>query len=94
MDRRFPHFGQRNIRQVLIRRLWQSGIDYKLIAMWQGHRDGGKFWIRMQKFSVQVIAFTKTGNFRKSNEGRGDFHAAIADPSRGVGRCTSAMLRR
>lgn len=33
---------QRNIRQVLIRRLWQSGIDYKLIAKWQGHRDDGK----------------------------------------------------
>jgi integrase len=38
----FPHFSQRNIRQVLIRRLWQSGVDYKLIAKWQGHQDGGK----------------------------------------------------
>lgn len=38
----FPHFSQRNIRQSLIRRLWQSGVDYKLIAKWQGHRDGGK----------------------------------------------------
>ena len=37
-----PHFSQRNIRQALIRRLWQSGVDYKLIAKWQGHRDGGK----------------------------------------------------
>jgi len=37
-----PHFSQRNIRQVLIRRLWQSGVDYKLIAKWQGHQDGGK----------------------------------------------------
>jgi integrase len=37
-----PHYSQRNIRQVLIRRLWQSGVDYKLIAKWQGHRDGGK----------------------------------------------------
>jgi len=27
---------------VLIRRLWQSGVDYKLIAKWQGHQDGGK----------------------------------------------------
>jgi integrase len=39
---KFPHFSQRNIRQVLIRRLWQSGVDYKLISKWQGHRDGGK----------------------------------------------------
>jgi integrase len=38
----FPHYSQRNIRQVLIRRLWQSGLDHKLIAKWQGHRDGGK----------------------------------------------------
>ena len=38
----FPAFTQRNIRQVLIRRLWQSGVDYKLISKWQGHQDGGK----------------------------------------------------
>ena len=37
-----PHFSQRNFRQVLIRQLWQSGVDRKLIAEWQGHRDGGK----------------------------------------------------
>ncbi len=37
-----PHFTQRNIRQVLIRRLWQSRVDYKLISKWQGHQDGGK----------------------------------------------------
>ena len=39
---KFKHFTQRNIRQALIRRLWQSGVDYKLIAKWQGHQDGGK----------------------------------------------------
>lgn len=38
----FPHYSQRNVRQVLIRRLWQSGVDYKLISRWQGHQDGGK----------------------------------------------------
>jgi integrase len=38
----FKNFSQRNIRQVLIRRLWQSGVDYKLISKWQGHQDGGK----------------------------------------------------
>lgn len=36
------NFSQRNIRQVLIRRLWQSGVDHKLISKWQGHQDGGK----------------------------------------------------
>ena len=39
---KLPHFSQRNIRQVLIRRLWKSGLDRKLIAKWQGHQDGGK----------------------------------------------------
>jgi len=36
-----PHFSQRNLRQSLIRRLWQAGVDRKLIAKWQGHQDGG-----------------------------------------------------
>jgi integrase len=38
----YPHFTQRSIRAYLIRRLWQSGVDIKLIARWQGHQDGGK----------------------------------------------------
>jgi integrase len=37
-----PAFSQRNLRQALIRRLWQAGVDYKLISKWQGHSDGGK----------------------------------------------------
>lgn len=38
----FYNFSQRNIRQALIRRLWQSQVDHKLISKWQGHQDGGK----------------------------------------------------
>jgi len=38
----FPKFTQRNIRAVLIRRLWQSKVDVKLISKWQGHQDGGR----------------------------------------------------
>ena len=37
-----PPFSQRNLRQSLIQRLWQAGIDVKLIAKWQGHQDGGQ----------------------------------------------------
>lgn len=37
-----PRFSPRNLRQCLIRRLWQAGIDRKLIAKWQGHQDGGQ----------------------------------------------------
>jgi integrase len=39
---KFHKFTQRNIRAALIRRLWQSGVDIKLISKWQGHQDGGK----------------------------------------------------
>ncbi len=38
----FPAFSQRSIRAYLIRTLWRAKIDHKLIAKWQGHRDGGK----------------------------------------------------
>lgn len=38
----FHPFTQRNIRASLIRRLWQSAVDIKLISKWQGHQDGGK----------------------------------------------------
>ena len=37
-----PAFSQRNIRQSLIQRLWQAGVDVKLISKWQGHQDGGR----------------------------------------------------
>jgi integrase len=38
----FPAFTQRSIRAYLIRTLWRAKVDVKLIAKWQGHRDGGK----------------------------------------------------
>jgi integrase len=38
----YPRFSQRSMRQFLIGRLWKAGVDRKLIAKWQGHRDGGK----------------------------------------------------
>jgi len=36
-----PPFTQRNLRAMRIKRLWEQGVDVKLIAQWQGHRDGG-----------------------------------------------------
>ena len=38
----YHRFTQRNIRAAQIRRLWQSGVDIKKIAEWQGHQDGGR----------------------------------------------------
>lgn len=38
---KLPHFTQRSLRAFLIRRLWTSNVNVKLIAKWQGHSDGG-----------------------------------------------------
>ena len=37
-----PNFTQRNLRAMRIKRLWEQGVDVKVIAQWQGHSDGGK----------------------------------------------------
>ena len=37
-----PHFSQRNLRAMAIRKLWEAGTDVKVIAKWPGHNDGGK----------------------------------------------------
>jgi len=39
---RFPPFGQRSLRRMFITRAIERGVDVKVIAQWQGHRDGGK----------------------------------------------------
>ncbi len=38
----FPHFTHRSLRRMFITRCIERGIDVKVIAEWQGHRDGGK----------------------------------------------------
>jgi integrase len=35
-------FTQRGFRAMLIKRLYDAGVPVKRIALWQGHRDGGK----------------------------------------------------
>jgi integrase len=37
----FPHFSPRSLRRCFITRSIEVGIDFKTIASWQGHRDGG-----------------------------------------------------
>ena len=37
-----PPFSQRSLRRMFITRAIEKGIDVKLIAEWQGHKDGGK----------------------------------------------------
>jgi len=35
-------FSQRSLRRMFITRAIERGVDVKVIAQWQGHRDGGK----------------------------------------------------
>jgi integrase len=37
-----PAFSQRSLRRMFITRAIELGVDVKVIAQWQGHRDGGK----------------------------------------------------
>jgi len=36
-----PHYQHRSFRRMFITRAIENGIDFKTIASWQGHRDGG-----------------------------------------------------
>jgi integrase len=38
----YPSFSQRSLRRMFITRAIEKGADVKVIAQWQGHRDGGK----------------------------------------------------
>jgi integrase len=38
----FPWFTHRSLRRMFITRAIEKGVDVKVIAEWQGHRDGGK----------------------------------------------------
>ena len=38
----YPPFSQRSFRRMFITRAIEKGVDVKVIAEWQGHRDGGK----------------------------------------------------
>src|SRR5260370_1398453 len=38
----YPPFSQRSLRRMFITRAIEQGVDVKVIAEWQGHKDGGK----------------------------------------------------
>ena len=38
----YPNFSQRTLRRMFITRAIERGVDVKVIAEWQGHKDGGK----------------------------------------------------
>jgi integrase len=37
-----PHYSSRSFRRMFITRAIEKGVDVKVIAEWQGHKDGGK----------------------------------------------------
>jgi integrase len=37
-----PAFSQRSLRRMFITRALERGVDVKVVAEWQGHKDGGK----------------------------------------------------
>ena len=37
-----PGYSQRSLRRMFITRAIEKGVDVKVVAQWQGHRDGGK----------------------------------------------------
>jgi integrase len=39
---KFPAFSHRSLRRMFITRAIERGVDVKVIAQWQGHKDGGK----------------------------------------------------
>jgi site-specific recombinase XerD len=39
---KLPPFSQRSLRRMFVTRAIEKGIDVKVIAEWQGHKDGGK----------------------------------------------------
>jgi integrase len=38
----YPFFSQRSLRRMFITRAIEKGVDVKVIAQWQAHKDGGK----------------------------------------------------
>jgi len=38
---KFPHFSPRSLRRCFITRAIEKGVDFKTLANWQGHQDGG-----------------------------------------------------
>jgi integrase len=38
---KLPHFSPRSLRRCFVTRAIERGVDFKTLASWQGHRDGG-----------------------------------------------------
>jgi integrase len=52
----FPPFSQRSLRRMFVTRAIEKGIDVKVIASWQGHRDGGLLILKTYSWVQQPHA--------------------------------------
>ena len=53
---RFPGYSPRLLRRCFITRAIELGIDFKSIASWQGHQDGGVLIAKIHSCSVEGIS--------------------------------------
>jgi integrase len=60
-------FSQRSLRRMFITRAIEKGVDVKVIADWQGHRDGGKLILDTYSH-VQPIHSQRMAELMSDNE--------------------------
>jgi integrase len=62
-----PQFTQRSLRRMFITRAIEKRIDVKVIAEWQGHKDGGK--LILQTYShVRPVHSQRMAQLMSDNE--------------------------
>jgi integrase len=50
-----PAYSHRSFRRMFVTRAIELGIDVKVIAEWQGHRDGeSSFWTRTPTLTAPI----------------------------------------
>jgi len=59
-------FSQRSFRRMFITRAIERGVDVKVIAQWQGHRDGGK--LILETYSVNPVHSQRMAQLMSTDE--------------------------
>jgi integrase len=56
---KLPHYTSRSLRRLFITTAIERGVDVKVIAQWQGHRDGGK--LILDTYSHVTMSWSRQG---------------------------------
>jgi integrase len=75
----YPPFSQRSLRRMFITRAIEKGVDVKVIADWQGHKDGGKL-------ILQTYSHVRPEHSNRMALLMSDEHAANVIPIAAAGR--------